>query len=216
MRMRGAGGPGKVEITHLGAPSARQSGSNLTFSSLPIGPAYPGRLVVVMFGRTREGGVGSALGCTIGGVAAQLLCDVVSAQTRNTGATFYAAVVPSGATADVTVQWGATYQTICVPVSLKGVKEAVPYDFDVDEYLPGDFYVDTKKGGVLLGVWAKRLGVPLDAVWSGGMTGFALVNSSPLGVSAAYLSDTPSAVNAEYLCTGTDDQTNCGALCSFR
>lgn len=115
------GGP---TINFIGELNCPGSGATWSYANAPIGVADdPGRLVVACVKGMRDAG-GTISSATIGGVAATV---VEGASVANGSEFIIQAVVPSGTTATVTVNWSVTQVGTRIAVYvLKRLKSPTP------------------------------------------------------------------------------------------
>ena len=123
-------------------------GTSFTFSSVPFGAAYSGRLVVVAIGARALLTSGRITGVTIGGVSATQLVSYSGAGVDGQYPfDIWAATVPSGATGTVAVTYNQTMREAWIAVWSAYDMLATPYDTLAVTTGGG---IDTKAGGVLI------------------------------------------------------------------
>lgn len=187
-----------------------------TFSSVAIGTADPGRVVVVAL-HMRPASTPTAVdvtSVTIGGIAATEAIDVSNIYSaRQTYVGIWAAIVPTGTNADITVVWGGgantkpgTAQTAVITYALYNASGATPHDTASSTSYPLSANIDIPANGFSIAIVGSDHGGSGYASWSGltedydaplisGNITSAASLASPTAISNLTVNATPSANN---------------------
>lgn len=136
-----------------------------TFSGVAIGDAKPDRRVIV--GVSEAGGTASSIptSVTIGGVSASKLTE---ANTGNSIASIWIALVPTGTTANIVLTLGQSSSRLGIGVwSCTGLESNTPIDTDSDTSVnPQSLSVNTAEGGFAVAVSNNRNNSTVAVTWS--------------------------------------------------
>jgi hypothetical protein len=105
--------------------------STYTFTAQNLGTAAAGRYIVVAISSRKAGAATTITGVTIGGVTATIVTQVANTVTNTNVAGIAIAAVPTGATGDIVVTFGASMARCNIGVyRVDNLLSATPYDTD--------------------------------------------------------------------------------------
>jgi len=124
-------------------------------AGLDIGPAADDRAILALFGWSGQGSPVNMTGITIGGVAANLLTQINSADSGNVDFSIKGGIlsVPAGTSLNVGCTLAATVARMGVQlIPLYGLRSLTPLDTDTQTAInPGPGSSTTQEGGILIG-----------------------------------------------------------------
>lgn len=194
-------------------------GDPKTFSSYAIGAASASRVVVAVIGW------GNAIGrtitsVTIGGVAATLVQASSAAGTANYIGVYYA-VVPTGTTADVVIDWDASGSGGCFCKVFYGYPvSSTPLDSAVTSAASGGLItasnIQIGVGGVLIAVRSGSGGATAAFAWTGDdalLTETTSVNT--VNSEVAWTFSTEATATDDFTCDPSGSSTNALIVASW-
>jgi len=173
--------PTGIDLSYLGFHQDLSVAQSYTFSDCDLGEPHPDRQIIVAIGTRTFGNFGT-LAITIGGVLSTI--DQVRVQGENSTYTqIHRAVVPSGASGDIVLNFSNASDHLAMHISIyRAVGSSISvHDIDTEAFgfvtsSPRTLTVDAVKGGGLLGVGVRRINGGL--AWTGGLTADESVNLS--------------------------------------
>lgn len=157
-----------LDLTFRAHPVDASSQTTYTFSSVAIGAADASRVVVVAVTGARGAGTPSISSVTIGGVSATLGRYETNGFSASVG--IYAAVVPTGTTADVVVTWDSGMNRCGLGVwTCNGLNSLTPVHTVASQADPATGTLTTVAGRPAFAVYYQRSD-PSTVTWDSPMT----------------------------------------------
>lgn len=201
-----------------GAINSSADGTSHTFSAFSLGAAAADRLILVGFG-TRRGAATAISSVTIGGVTATLIQTQRSDSGVVVNVCLAYAVVPTGTTGDIVINWSATATRVRGGVwRAVGLNSSTPIDTGTSTATPPTDTLNTDDDGFAFGVVAAGVssGAGGSVAWTNLSEDFDAVQESNVVVSGA----SSATVDGTLAVTGTVTSDNatpapCGAFATF-